>query len=88
MRVLFDLILFCAVLFAPFWLILVVSAVGILMIPRWYEVVFAYALYELMFRGALSDLAPLYLFIPLSAYAFIAVIVNEWIRGRIRERTI
>lgn len=88
MRVLFDLILFCAVLFAPFWVVLLVSAVGILMIPRWYEVIFAYALYELMFRGTLPDAAPLYLSVPLPAYALLVLFVNEWIRGRIRERTL
>lgn len=88
MRIFFDIMLFTAVLFAPFWCLLIISAVGILMIPRWYEVIGAYALYEFLFLGSFSGMSPFLQYVPLPIYALVLLLLNEWVRGRVRERTI
>lgn len=89
MRYFFDIVVVLSVLFAPFWFMVGLCVLGIYIFSGWYEIIFAFALYELLFGVSLPEFmhAP-DTSIPIVLYAVALVITAEWLRKRIRERTI
>lgn len=89
MRIIFDIIMFVSVLFTPLWLVVMLSAVGMYFIKKWYEVIAIFVLFEFLFRAPLSDsMATRSEVIPLALYALGALVFVEWFRVRIRERAL
>lgn len=87
MRTYFNIAIFVAVIFTPFWFVLVISFAGLYFVQRWYGLVFAFVIYELLYYPGL-DMLPVWLYIPLPVYALVAIIANEWVRLRVRENTV
>ena len=84
MRIIYDIILFVAVLFSPFWLIIGLAILGIILFPKWYEVIAVFAFFDLLFRGDPSFSTPI-LMVPLALYALFVLLCAELVRKRIRE---
>lgn len=84
MRIIYDIILFIAVLLSPFWLLVSLAILGIVLFPKWYEVIAFFALFDLLFRGDPS-FSTYALMVPLALYALLALLCAELVRKRIRE---
>ncbi|KKU78382.1 MAG: hypothetical protein UY04_C0040G0013 [Parcubacteria group bacterium GW2011_GWA2_47_7] len=87
MRKFFTIAVYTSAIFGPFWLLLVIASFGILFIPRWYEMIGAFMLFELLFHGQLASTPVAFLYVPLSAYVLLVMLCYEWLRMHIRERT-
>ena len=84
MRIIYDIILFVAVLFSPFWLLVLLAILGIIMFPKWYEFIAIFALFDLLYRGD-PTFSTHILMVPLALYALFALLCVELVRKRIRK---
>ncbi len=86
MRILLDALLFGAVLFAPLWVVVALSAIGIFMFAGYTEVVIAFFVYDLLYFGGAFFLNPTtFTVVPLTLYAFLALMGSAVLRQRIRK---
>ncbi|GEM_PF-4623330 len=86
MRIPYDIVVFFAVLFAPFWSIVLLCLFGMYIFPRWYEIIITFALFEFLFHAPLpAFMMATTTMLPLSFYALITLIGVEWLRDRVRE---
>ncbi len=89
MRIILDIILFFAVLFAPLPVVCALSLLGLFLFVEYVEVVAAFLLYDLLYFGGNFFVdVPHLTIIPLTAYAFLAFVLNGVLRKRIRERLV
>lgn len=87
MRIIFDVSLLFLVLFAPLWLLVAASLIGLFFFVGYFELIGAFFLYDLLyFGGTFFDETRTGIIVPLTVYAFLAVLTSEALRRRIRER--
>lgn len=87
MRIFIDLLLLISVLFAPLWVTVALSLVGLLIISDYFEVAAAFFLYDLLYYGGSfgeGTVSPMLL--PYTAYAVLALVISALLRRLIRTR--
>lgn len=88
MRIAYDIMIFLAVFFTPFWCVLALALFGALLFPRWYEIIVVFALFEFLFQGGATIFMSARPFVPLACFALLFIFLIEWGRKQIRKRTI
>lgn len=86
MRVVYDIMIFFAVLFTSFWWVLMLSILGSILFSWWYEIIAVFVLFELLFRGSMTLPGTLFFLAPFSLYALIFLLCIEWVRKHIRRK--
>lgn len=88
MRIFFDIGVLLAVLYAPFWFMVVLCAIGLYVYTKWFEFILATAIYQLLFHATLPEyMTRAEAILPLTFYALLIFVTIEWLRKYIRERT-
>ncbi len=84
MRLGFNILVTCALFFAPAWSFFLILFIGLFLFPRPVEFVVYTIIFDLLYRT--QEIPPFGIMLPLGVYALIMYFVVEWIRGRLRER--
>lgn len=89
-RTVYDIALFASLFIAPFWCTLLIAALGIFIFPRYVEAIALFVIVDLIFHAPTSTMRATNsaIMVPLSLYAFLAVLLRTWIGMYLRNRSV